>query len=194
MCMICENTDLSNTIRLDCSGCQTIEVISNLPKLEYLTCEDCPNLKKISYLSNLETLNCAGCLSVKEISNMPKLKYLDVRHCRLLLAIPNTTRQLTYDDNPWLDPEYLYFQIYRDTPNSVSFVYAFDWLVAEHMYKIDAVKTLQRFVKRNFKYFVFKNWTKSRAFAEWFYAPDQLGGRVDRHRFAKIMNKGSKPV
>jgi hypothetical protein len=41
---------------------------------------------------------------------------------------------------------------------------------------ISKLITLQRFCKKNFRYFIFKRWVKSQEFNEWFYAPENVGG------------------
>lgn len=46
---------------------------------------------------------------------------------------------------------------------------------------LDAQKVLSSFVKRNFKYFVFKRWIKSKEVVEWLYHPKRGGKYIERH-------------
>jgi hypothetical protein len=49
--------------------------------------------------------------------------------------------------------------------------------------------TLQRFVKKNYRYFTFKHWIRSRAGVEWLYSPDNIGGKVVKKQTAKLLEK-----
>jgi hypothetical protein len=50
---------------------------------------------------------------------------------------------------------------------------------------IKKLLVMQSFCKKNFRYFVFSRWVKSQEFQEWFYSPENAGGR--KHK--KIMER-----
>ena len=39
------------------------------------------------------------------------------------------------------------------------------------------LRVLQQYVRRNFRYWIFKRWIRSKAFMEWVYHPNQIDGR-----------------
>jgi hypothetical protein len=47
--------------------------------------------------------------------------------------------------------------------------------------------TLQRFVKKNYRYFTFKHWIRSRPGVEWLYSPDNIGGKVVKKQTEKML-------
>ena len=55
-------------------------------------------------------------------------------------------------------------------------------LLFSHEKNIDKIIVLQRFARKNFKYFVFRRWIKSKEFNEWFYHPDNIGGKNAKRR------------
>ena len=57
---------------------------------------------------------------------------------------------------------------------------------------IDKIIVLQRFARRNFKYFVFKRWIKSKEFNEWFYHPDNIGGKNAKRRLRIFLENTKK--
>jgi len=48
------------------------------------------------------------------------------------------------------------------------------------------IKILQKFCKSNQKYWKFKRWIKSKEFAEWFYAPENIGGKIGKRNIEKL--------
>lgn len=52
---------------------------------------------------------------------------------------------------------------------------------------VDAQKLLSHFVKRNFRYFVFKHWIKSREGVEWLYHPKRGGKYIQRFMLLDIV-------
>ena len=53
------------------------------------------------------------------------------------------------------------------------------WIKSNEEYKenIRKLVILQKFVKSNLTYWRFKRWIETKHFAEWFYSPQELGGR-----------------
>jgi hypothetical protein len=53
--------------------------------------------------------------------------------------------------------------------------------------KLKKLITLQRFVKKNYRYFTFKHWIRSRAGVEWLYSPDNIGGIMAKKQLEKML-------
>ena len=54
--------------------------------------------------------------------------------------------------------------------------------------KVQKVYLLQKWIRKNFRYWVFKRWIETEDFARWFYSKDVWGGFCDRKRVSKIFN------
>jgi len=90
------------------------------------------------------------------IPNIFGLQELNCSDCPYLVSIPKMERCYMHN-SPWLDPE-----------------------------NIKKIQPLQRFIRKNFKYFVFKNWIKTENFAKFFYHPDNFGGYFTKQKLLKI--------
>ena len=131
-----------------------------------LYCSGCPNITSIPVIEGLKYLHCYSCPLLTSIPVIPGLQYLYCYDCRLLTSIPVIEGlQKLYYNCPWLSTS------------------------QDFETKLRKVRNLQRFCRKNFPYFVFKRWIETREFAEWFYSPENLGGRVDRRRFLRTVNK-----
>jgi len=53
-------------------------------------------------------------------------------------------------------------------------------------FNMEKLKRLQRFCRNNLKYWRFRRWIKSKEFAEWFYSPNQWGGKVAKLNIQKM--------
>jgi hypothetical protein len=102
------------------------------------------------------------------VPNIIGLKKLGCSACRMLTSIPhiNSLKKLDYFDCPWINrggnPKY--------------------------KNNINKLITLQRFCKKNYKYFVFKRWVKSQEFNEWFYAPENVGGIKHKQMMERVIS------
>lgn len=47
---------------------------------------------------------------------------------------------------------------------------------------------IQRFIRNNFKYKKFKSWINSKNFVEWFYHPNNIGGKYHKKSMEKILS------
>lgn len=54
---------------------------------------------------------------------------------------------------------------------------------------IRKLQILQRFCKKNQKYWRFERWVRSRSFAEWFYAPENPGGRLSKLQIQRAVEQ-----
>jgi len=52
---------------------------------------------------------------------------------------------------------------------------------------VEKLKYLQRFCRNNLRYWIFRRWIKTREFAEWFYSPNQIGGRIAKNCLRKTI-------
>ena len=50
---------------------------------------------------------------------------------------------------------------------------------------IRKLTTLQRFVKKNLRGWIFSRWIKSREFVEWFYDPKNIGGLMAKRELGE---------
>jgi hypothetical protein len=147
-------------------GCTGITTIPTLPNLTSLYCSGCTGLTTISPLPDLITLDCTGCTGITTISPLPDLITLDCTGCTGITCIPPVLN-LTYlycGGCTWIDPR----------------------IEKSNLKKLI---TLQRFVKKNYRYFTFKHWIKSRAGVEWLYSPDNIGGKVVKKQIEKLLEK-----
>lgn len=87
MCIICRQEYDNTTTTINCSGCDKVKEIPNLPLLDTLFCDNCDNLEIIPSLSNLSFLSCSNCKNLKQIPNLPYLKILNCHDCSSLQEI-----------------------------------------------------------------------------------------------------------
>uniref|UniRef100_A0A6C0ELL1 Uncharacterized protein n=1 Tax=viral metagenome TaxID=1070528 RepID=A0A6C0ELL1_9ZZZZ len=162
MCIICEGKYNENTTFINCSKCINLTEIPMLPKLTTLQCEYCIGLTEIPMLPKLITLDC---INLKEISDLPKLLQLDCGYCTSLTKICDTSRINHYFNggSTWIR--------YDDSFNS-------------NMRKLIY---LQSFCRNNLRYWRFKRWLRSKEFAEWFYSPNQWGGKACKLQIKKSL-------
>jgi hypothetical protein len=119
-------------------------------------------LTSIPHIDELEILCCGNCPMLTSIPNIIGLRHLDCCKCSNITSIPNIATIWCFEC-PWLN--------HSQNP--------------DYENNIKKLLLLQRFYKKNFKYFVFKRWIKSKEFKEWFYSPENVGGR--KHK--RIMEK-----
>jgi hypothetical protein len=212
MCVICKNERVNSDKELNCSNCSLITCIppshscdDTFINLKRLDCYDCLSLINVSYsLINLNCLNCFNCPLLTSIPNtLVNLIILECSYCPLLTSIPNTLvnlGELNCCYCPLLTniPNTLVNLIYLDCRSSsliTSISNNIKYLECENCPWIDKyvrrdnirkLITLQRFVKRNLKYWIFSRWIKSRGGVEWIYHPDNIGGKIAKKRIEKM--------
>jgi hypothetical protein len=165
MCIICEceeKKDYSRLIgieRLKCYRCPNLTSIPNIKGLKQIDCFKCPNLTSIPNIKGLKQIDCSNCDNLTSIPNIKGLKGIGCHYCPMLTSIPNTP-SICYSACPWI--EHTQYPHCEDPYNENN---------------IQKLLLLQKFCKKNFRYFVFNRWVKSQEFKEWFYAPENVGGR-----------------
>ncbi len=87
MCRICKNTIINKKEILDCSGCNTLTKIPNIPGLKELYCCNCPMLIEIFPIKSLEVLNCSRCTSLTTIPYIDRLRVLLCLNCPVITKI-----------------------------------------------------------------------------------------------------------
>ena len=142
---------------LNCSGCTNLKEIPNIVGLKDLNCSWC-EITTIPDIPGLEYLECMNCKNIKEISNVG-LKNLNCSRCSLLTKIPEV-QTLDCSNCPWL--------------------------IQSLENKVKLGLKLQSWIRKNFRYFVFKKWIGSVEGKDFFYDPDNIGGRVEKVKIKKI--------
>lgn len=101
---------------------------------------------------------------------MKKLKTLRCSDCKSLTSIPfNSLEYEDHDRCTWIDHEI------KDK-------------------NIEKLKRLQSFTRKNFKYWLFKRWSKSREGIEWLYDPKRIGGLCVKRRMDEFFSLPSKTM
>jgi len=206
---ILDETDISieSLYTLVCSGCP-VGKLSGLQFLQTLVCQSCPFLTEISDMPCLRIICCNYCASLTKVTAndmIPKLFHCCC--CPMLIESPMSLSKHTVDNLISSDTA-------RQVRNLLNYGYEINsqttvrfastgtpwvqnhWENNNNKYEesptffknLKSVKVIQRFANKCKRSKAFKQWTKTRGFAEWFYAPDRLGGRVDRLRFSKFVD------
>ena len=140
--------------------------ISSLPNLSGLNCWNCPSLTSIPSLPNLTQLICYNCPLLTIIPSFPELIELDCHNCPILTHIHDTPK--------------------LDRSSRVNYT-GCKWLIVQPEI-INKLIVIQRRVRQMVKYFRFIRFIKSREFNEWFYAPEGIGGKMNKIRLENFVN------
>lgn len=190
--------EIKSLTTLYCSGCRNIERIPSLPNLTTLSTDsslpnELPKLKtldisnsdiieEIPYYPNLEYL-IAYCSNIRSIQYFPKLHSMNVYDCDNLFSIEHIPREngnyLRIYNNESLSV------ISNEEKNDSMWSGRYGYWFSDRERKIEKIKTVQRFCKRYVKYRLFMRWIKSREFAEFFYDPNNIGGKISKRIIEK---------
>lgn len=167
--------------------CTQITKIPYMSDIAGLYIFNCPLLKSINNTSGIQILNIENCNSLTEIPNSSWVEQLRIFNCPLITKIPNI--QGLKEINVWKCPNLL------EIPNIPGLTKY--WIVdcpflnnsKNPVFKknIKKIKKLQNFIRKNKKYWRFKNWVKSKSFMEWFYHPDNFGGYYHMKNMEKLI-------
>ena len=157
-----------NLTRLDCHNCPKLQTLPDIPLLKILYCSYCPNLQNIPDLPLLTTLYCDNCPKLQKIPDLPLLIFLDCKNCPLIQTLPDLPllTKLYCSRCPWLN----HFQ----NP--------------EYSKNIDRLTKIQRWNKTK-KLRKFLRLVNSKEFCEYFYSPDQLGGKWAKRQLYKQISQ-----
>ena len=199
-CIFCTNLikipeELNNLVTIDCSYCEGLTKIGNFAKLQDLRCDYCYNIVELSSkMKNITYLNCIGCYGLTEVSDIFKncylnFIYLDFTDCRNLIKIPN--KFYTYPDSFLHNlSNILYSPFITGYRLGIS---GCGWLNHPHngryFFNIQKLKVLQRWFRKNIRYWIFKRWIKSEEGVKWLYDPCRLGGRIVKNNILIMLNK-----
>ena len=84
MCIICRNEYDPEATTINCSGCQTIVTLPNIPNVQELYCYNCPNLTALPDLPNMQRLSCSNCPNLTALPDLPNLQGLYCGNCPFL--------------------------------------------------------------------------------------------------------------
>ena len=200
MCIICTDPieSLLGVIELNCSYCPDVVAIpAELTQLTSVTCVSCPRLASIpatltrllhlsctncplvtfipSTFTRLVRLSCHGCPLITTIpSQLVRLAHLSCSDCPRLVAIPATLDRITY-----LDCARCPLLVFIP-PAKRAYCHGCPWLpqnAADYPTHIPSLLRLQRWFRTGEKQ-TFKRWIRTRAFNEWIFHPDQIGGKL----------------
>jgi len=149
-----------------------------LPKLFTLYCDECTSLIRIPALPNLTVLDCSHC-PITEVPVFPKLVSFSCEECTGITKIPLLPKLISLSCYACTN------LIEISTPPNISFLNrnGCAWLENDN---IEKLKRLQRFCRNNLGYWRFRRWIKTKEFAEWFYDPEQWGGRASKRNIEKF--------
>jgi hypothetical protein len=160
MCKICSGEYKGETF-LDC--CPSVKTIPDITGTYALYCIDCPLLTSIPVIPGLQKLFCHNCPLLTTIAEIPGLQLLWCRDCPLLTTIPDEVR-VRISHCPFLHNSRNYER------------------------NMQALLTLQRFCRKNLKYWRIKNWVGTVECTEWFYDPRNMGGQKQIQKMGKFLS------
>ena len=178
-----------------CSGCTGLTEIPVIPDLEILICRGCTNLTKIPVIPGLKNLICRGCTALTEIPVIPGLRILACTDCPLLTEIPYILglKELHCDNCisllsiPYTKDRYNFRFLPERDRNNMNISCKSPFLSQNPNNKILQGIKLQKWIKNNFRYFVFQRWINSVEGKEWIYHPDNIGGRIEKSKMLKTL-------
>jgi len=152
---------------LYCGGCTNLTSLGPLPKsLQILDCDGCTRLVRLGPLpKSLRELVCNGCTSLTSLGPLPEgLRVLDCRDCRVLTQVGP---QNVIDNLNWYYPS--------------------TWTPSKNLEnKLKKLAVLQKFF-RSFRTRKLLRLSRTREFCEWFYHPENYGGRWVKMSLRKMV-------
>jgi len=196
MCMICTGEiytfDLKIVHKLDVPKCIFLtsaklhEILSQCTNLTELRCVGCSFLAYLDLSLNiyLKDVCCAWCENIENI-NVQKLKYLEIFNCRNTSIISLDLRNCIYLKNLYVSNCKLLISLQivdKILYNCVTTLNS-PWISQNRNFSSNLQKLikLQRWCR---KLLIIK-YIKSQEFVEWFYNPNNIGGRVHKLRLLK---------
>lgn len=164
-----------------------IEVVKSLPNLRMLYVNGKKNLREIECMPKLDILHCESCPKLKFLPNFPNLGVLHCSRSTNLIYQPSPEfvrlveekgrpfHQLTCSHCPWVN--------YRDDTDRV----LQDFPTYEE--NIQKLVKIQRFWRKYRKIYLARKWINTKEFAEWYYHPDNRGGKMATLNFMKLIRK-----
>jgi hypothetical protein len=118
----------------------------------HLYCGDCTSLTSLPDIPNVTNLYCNGCTLLTALPEMPNMRYLYCHICTSITSLPDMSNITHFycDGCMWLDHSNSNYTI-----------------------NISRLTRLQRWYRR----MIWCRYLESRAFIEWCYHPDNIGGK-----------------
>jgi hypothetical protein len=152
---------------LSCSGCTNLTSLGPLPEgLQVLYCSYCTNLTSLEPLpESLQRLYCIGCTSLTSLESLPEiLKELYCDNCRVLTQVgPQSVIDNLVDYSPAI------------------------WTPSENLENnLKKLVIVQNFC-RSFRTRKLLRLSRTKEFCEWFYHPENYGGRWAKMSLRKMV-------
>lgn len=166
-----------NLLQLFCTGCTSLTdlggVKNPLPEsLQLLYCNGCTGLTELGGVKNplpksLQGLYCVSCIGFTELILPEGLQYLDCYNCTKLTRV---------------EPQNVIDNLSR-------YIYS-TWMPSEYLEdNLKKLRTLQRFC-RTIPTRKLLRLSKTRKFCEWFYHPENYGGRWAKVSLMRLVSIG----
>jgi hypothetical protein len=165
-CDNCQN-GLQN---LCCDFCTMIETVPHIVGLYKLFCRGCDKIQEIPKIQGLAVLACSGCSRIKEISC--PMAFVTCNGCSNLRIIECDDSESRTNAN--------------DCPN----LFYSPW----HTVNKQKIDRLRKFIRNNFKYFVFKHWIRSKEFCEHYYSPQNRVGKMMKRGLESFVREMTQPI
>ncbi len=143
---------------IDCNSCYCLRSI-DLPSATELYCNKNSFLESISPLPCIDVLDCSECPSLRFLPQSNSLKKLDCSDCDSVIC---------KGEFPNLLPDH---------------TYQCPWLYLNKDEYTDNITILRNLQIR----LLALPWLKSKQFSQWFYAPNNIGGRAHKQNLYKIL-------
>jgi hypothetical protein len=220
MCIICETPyeELKNVSNIHCfrcknlksipdflnadlvyiNGCPNLETFeTNLPRLKFLECWDCPKLQKIDVkkASSLRTIKCYFLNNLRIISgDISNIREICISSCAKLEKVGDIKSSSSSSSSYFSCDRCISLReigVEKFSALSVNFN-ACPFL--EHLQinpkcskNFRNFSILQQKVKKYIRYRRFVKFINSKAFIEWIYAPERIGGKLAKRSIENII-------
>jgi len=167
-----------NLIKLYCNSTNITSIPNTFINLELLSCNDCKELIEIPInLIKIKYLYCNYTNITKIPDTFINLIDLDLFFCRNIIRIPKLDyHYLDITKNIWLDSEF-----YSSYSNNYHTNY--------YDINLKKLKILQKWFRKNLKFWIFKRWIKSEEGVKWLYNPNNIGGKITKINIMRSINK-----
>jgi len=172
-----------NLTELDCSFCPNLTTLPDtFINLTTLECSFCVNLTYLpNTFINLEILRCDWCTNLLKLpATLINLLWIDCTGCSLLVAENN--KMFGYTE--FMDSQGFIKYSWNTHSKAISvWSNGCKWLNhpdTDYKFNIPNIKFLQKWFRKNIKFWIFKRWIKSEECVKWLYNPNRIGGKISK--------------
>jgi hypothetical protein len=178
--------------KLSCDGCTNLTSLGSLPEgLRILSCNYCTNLTSLEPLpESLRELHCIGCTNLTSLGLLPEsLRELFCSYCTNLTSLgplPQSLRELHCCDCRVLTqvgPQSVIDNLQYYSPAI--------WTPSENLENNLKKLVIAQNFSRSFRTRKLLRLSKTRKFCEWFYHPENYGGRWVKMSLMKMVGEVS---